>query len=58
MAMKVTGHRTPSMWRRYRITSTDEVRDALARTQGAIRAHREQAHNVVELRPAADGSSA
>jgi len=36
----------------------DEVRDALALTQGAIRAPRDHARNVVELRPAADGSSA
>jgi integrase len=54
VAMKVTGHKSPSMWRRYRITSTDEVRDALARTQTAIRAQREYASNVVALRPAAD----
>lgn len=56
--MKVTGHRIPSMWRRYRITSGEEVRDALTRTQGAIRAQREQERNVVELRPVADGASA
>src|SRR5262245_7154235 len=51
VAMKVTGHKTPSMWRRYRITSADEVRDALARTQTAIRAQREQARNVLEVVP-------
>jgi hypothetical protein len=46
------------MWRRYRITSADEVRDALALTQSAIRAQQEQARNVVELRPAAEGQKA
>ena len=58
VAMRVTGHKTPSMWRRYRITSTDEVRDALAQTQTAIRAQQEQARNVVELRRAAEGHKA
>ena len=58
VAMKVTGHRTPSMWRRYRITSAEEGRDALTRTQGAIRAQRDQERNVVALRPVADGAGA
>ena len=33
VAMKITGHRTDSMFRRYAIASEDQKRDALARTQ-------------------------
>lgn len=58
VAMKITAHKTPSMWRRYRITSTEEVRDALALTQTAIRAQQDQARNVVALRPANEGGKA
>jgi integrase len=58
VAMKITGHKTSSMWRRYRITSVEEVRDALALTQTAIRAQQDQASNVVALRPASEGGKA
>jgi len=49
VAMKINGHRTPSMWRRYRIASVDEMREALALTQSAIRA--EQGRSIVQIHP-------
>jgi len=58
VAMKITGHKTPSMLRRYRITSVEEVREALALTQTAIRAQQDQASNVVALRSVAEGGPA
>ena len=33
IAMKVTGHKTASMYRRYRIVDEDEIREALNKTQ-------------------------
>ena len=33
IAMDVTGHKTQSMFQRYNITDTDDLRDALRRTQ-------------------------
>jgi hypothetical protein len=33
VAMKITGHKTPSMFRRYNITDNRDVAEALARTQ-------------------------
>ena len=36
VAMRISGHRTPSAFRRYRIVSTDDVRAALARTESRL----------------------
>ena len=58
VAMRVSGHKTTSTWRRYRITDTDEVRKALTQTQAAIHAQQEQARKVVELRRPAEGQQA
>ena len=58
VARKITGHKTPAMWRRYRITSVEEVRDALALTQTAIRAQRDQTSNLVTLRSVSEGGNA
>ena len=33
VAMEITGHKTTSMFRRYNITSTKDMRDALKKTQ-------------------------
>ena len=37
VAMKITGHRTVSVFQRYRIVSDDDVRAALERTEAAAR---------------------
>ena len=37
VAMKITGHKTPSIYRRYRIVNEDDIERALAQTQEAIR---------------------
>jgi len=58
-AIKITGHKTPSMWRR----ATGSRRPRKCGTwspsrRPAIRAQQEQARNVVELRLAAEGQKA
>jgi hypothetical protein len=39
--MKVTGHKTTSMYRRYRIIDENEIREALERTQAHLNASQE-----------------
>jgi len=55
VAMGITGHKTVSMFLRYKITSGDEQREALART-AALRQQRasdaDHASKVTPLRPA------
>ena len=41
VAMKVTGHKTPSMYRRYRIIDEREIREALEKTQDHLAATEE-----------------
>jgi hypothetical protein len=36
--MRITGHKTPSMYRRYRIIDESELREALERTQAHLMA--------------------
>jgi hypothetical protein len=50
VAMKITGHRTVSVFQRYRIVSDDDVRAALERTKAASRVA--PPRTVVALRPA------
>ncbi len=35
VAMRISGHKTVSMWKRYRIVNVDDMREALARTEAA-----------------------
>jgi integrase len=55
VAMRVSGHKTTSTWRRYRITDADEVQKALMQTEAAIHAQQEQSRKVVEFRRTTEG---
>jgi len=48
VAMKITGHKTASTYRRYRIVDETDMREALARTEATIRGQQDQ--RVVTLR--------
>jgi hypothetical protein len=48
--MKITGHRTDSMFRRYAIVSEDQKREALAKTQLYLAAAAER--KVIAIRAA------
>ena len=43
VAMKITGHKTPSMYRRYRIVDEGELREALEKTQAHLAAAMDKA---------------
>lgn len=50
VAMKITGHRTDSMFRRYAIVSEEQKREALAKTQVYLATAAKK--KVVAMRPA------
>jgi integrase len=50
VAMRVTGHKTASVFQRYRIVADDDVRTALERTEAAMKAA--PVRNVIALRSA------
>ena len=57
-AMKITGHKTDSVYRRYRIVPERDMRDALARTQDAVKAEAANGRQVVvPLRSATAGTA-
>lgn len=47
VAMKITGHKTPSMYRRYRIIDENELRDAQEKMQDHLKAARESKVAVI-----------
>ena len=48
VAMKITGHQTNSVFKRYRIVSDRDMRSALTRTEAAIKAATERAEKAME----------
>jgi integrase len=55
VAMKITGHKTLSVYQRYRIVSESDIRDALEKTQAAISSGTQT--RKVEAIPATKGAS-
>ena len=44
--MKLTGHKTAAVFRRYNIVTRSETDDAVARLAGFLEAKREECHNT------------
>ena len=53
VAMKISGHKTDATSRRYDITSTEDIADALKRTAEYVRNPRSKRRTRTELGPSA-----
>jgi hypothetical protein len=49
VAMKISGHKTASVYRRYRIVDETDVRDALAKSEAAMQSAKVTPRTVVAL---------
>jgi transposase-like protein len=54
-ATSISGHKTPSMFRRFNIQSEDDLRNAMERTQAKLEANTELQKKSVVIRQAAGG---
>jgi integrase len=52
ICMAVTGHKTPSMFKRYAITNDQDIADAMIQVQAHLQAQPQPATNVIPLRQA------
>jgi integrase len=57
VAMEIAGQKTASVYRRYRIVDEADIREALAKTQAAVRHAATRHRAMVPLHPVAEGRS-
>ena len=57
VAMKISGHKTPSMFKRYDIISEDDLREAMDRTQTFIAESKAERQQPTPIRQAAGGKN-
>jgi hypothetical protein len=47
IAMKITGHKTPSIFRRYNITNDEDIKQAMRQTQAFVSVLPDKKGNIV-----------